>query len=89
MVRYLAQLGVVPEVYIPDRLIDGYGPIQLRSLSCSANGARLLVTVDCGSTSFEAFEEAKRLGLEVIVLDHHQWMKSFRMCSADQCQPAR
>lgn len=77
MVRYLAQLGVVPEVYIPDRLIDGYGPNPTAINQLHANGARLLVTVDCGSTSFEAFEEARRIGLEVIVLDHHQVDEEF------------
>lgn len=77
MKRYLVQLGNVPEVYIPDRIIDGYGPNPIAINQLHANGARLLITVDCGSTSFEAFAEAKRLGLEVIVLDHHQVDEDF------------
>ncbi|MFS8181822.1 single-stranded-DNA-specific exonuclease RecJ [Pseudovibrio denitrificans] len=75
--RYLMQLGVEPDVYIPDRIIDGYGPNPTAINQLHAGGARLLITVDCGSTSFEAFEEAKRLGLEVVVLDHHQVDENF------------
>nr|WP_208979445.1 single-stranded-DNA-specific exonuclease RecJ [Pseudovibrio axinellae] len=75
--RYLMQLGAVPDVYIPDRIIDGYGPNPTAVNQLHAGGARLLITVDCGSTSFEAFEEAKRIGLEVVVLDHHQVDEKF------------
>ncbi|WP_310619606.1 single-stranded-DNA-specific exonuclease RecJ [Flexibacterium corallicola] len=70
--RYLRALGLSPDVYIPDRIIDGYGPNPTALEQLYQGGARLLVTVDCGSTSFEAFEAAHKLGLEVVVLDHHQ-----------------
>lgn len=59
-------------IHIPDRIIEGYGPNGPAIEALHQDGARLLVTVDCGSTSFEAFETAARLGLDVVVIDHHQ-----------------
>ncbi|WP_237154092.1 single-stranded-DNA-specific exonuclease RecJ [Oryzibacter oryziterrae] len=70
--RYLKALGLKPNVYIPDRLADGYGPNPRAVGELAAAGATLLVTLDCGTSSFEAFEEARRLGLDVVTLDHHQ-----------------
>ncbi|MBT9288017.1 single-stranded-DNA-specific exonuclease RecJ [Prosthecodimorpha staleyi] len=70
--RYLAALGVRSTVYIPDRLIEGYGPNVEAIRGLAKGGARLLITLDCGSTSFEPLEEARRLGLDTVVIDHHQ-----------------
>ncbi|MFO1104404.1 MAG: single-stranded-DNA-specific exonuclease RecJ [Methylocystis sp.] len=61
-----------PFLHIPDRIIEGYGPNVEAIRDLSARGATLLVTVDCGTTSHEAFATARALGLDVIVLDHHQ-----------------
>jgi single-stranded-DNA-specific exonuclease len=69
---FLEMCGARPMIYIPDRIFEGYGPNPEAVRSLAAKGAQLLVTVDCGSTSFEALEVAARLGLETIVLDHHQ-----------------
>ncbi|MEJ1159041.1 single-stranded-DNA-specific exonuclease RecJ [Prosthecomicrobium sp. N25] len=70
--RYLRAVGLDPTVYIPDRLIEGYGPNPEAIRTLARGGARLLVTLDCGSTGFEALEEARRVGLDTVVLDHHQ-----------------
>ncbi|MTH98310.1 single-stranded-DNA-specific exonuclease RecJ [Roseibium sp. RKSG952] len=70
--RYLSWVGLKPVIHIPDRIIEGYGPNGPAIEALHADGARLLITVDCGSTSFEAFETASRLGLDVVVIDHHQ-----------------
>jgi single-stranded-DNA-specific exonuclease len=70
--RLLRSLGIEPVIYIPDRLIDGYGPNQRVITDLAAGGASLLVTLDCGTHSFEAFEAAGRLGMDVVTLDHHQ-----------------
>ncbi|WP_083464000.1 single-stranded-DNA-specific exonuclease RecJ [Prosthecomicrobium hirschii] len=70
--RYLAALGLRATVYIPDRLIEGYGPNVEAIRGLAKGGARLLITLDCGSTSFEPLEEARRLGLDTVVIDHHQ-----------------
>jgi single-stranded-DNA-specific exonuclease len=72
LARYLRALGLNPAIHIPDRIIEGYGPNGPAIEALYQGGARLLVTVDCGSTSFEAFETAQRLGLDVVVIDHHQ-----------------
>lgn len=70
--RHLRALGLEPLVHIPDRLIEGYGPNVEAIGNLARAGATLLVTLDCGSTSFEALAEAARLGMATVVLDHHQ-----------------
>ena len=72
LVLLLRRLGVEPVVYIPDRLMEGYGPSGAALVELKARGASLAVTVDCGAQAFEALEEAKEAGLDVIVVDHHQ-----------------
>lgn len=69
---FLSEAGARPRIHIPDRLIEGYGPNSEAIRQLAAEGATLLVTVDCGTTSHEPLAEAKRLGLDVVVLDHHQ-----------------
>lgn len=69
---FLTAAGARPRIHIPDRLIEGYGPNSEAIRQLAAEGATLLVTVDCGTTSHEPLAEAKRLGLDVVVLDHHQ-----------------
>jgi len=70
--RYLRQCGLDPIVYIPDRIFEGYGPNVEAIRGFAETGATLLVTVDCGTTSTEAIAEARRSGLDTIVIDHHQ-----------------
>ena len=59
-------------MHIPDRIFEGYGPNVDAIRSFAERDATLLVTVDCGTTSHEALGEAKKLGLDTIVIDHHQ-----------------
>ena len=70
--RYLLHCGRRPIIHIPDRLFEGYGPNVEAVRSLAAQGATLLVAVDCGTTSHEPMLEARKLGLDVIVIDHHQ-----------------
>jgi len=70
--RFLQHAGIKPDLYIPDRLFEGYGPNVEAVRTLAQKGARLLITVDCGTTSPDALAEAQRLGLETIVIDHHQ-----------------
>ena len=70
--RYLLHCGVRPLIHIPDRLFEGYGPNAEAIRSLAARGASLLVAVDCGTTSHEPMLEARKLGLDVVVIDHHQ-----------------
>lgn len=69
--RYLASLGTGFEVEIPDRLADGYGPNPAAFDRLAAAGCRLVLTLDSGTTAFEALAHAQALGLDVIVVDHH------------------
>ena len=72
LARFLRAGGIESDIHIPDRLFEGYGPNVEAIRALAERGARLLVTVDCGTTSVEPIAEAKRLGLDVIVIDHHQ-----------------
>jgi single-stranded-DNA-specific exonuclease len=69
--RYAMQLDVSVEIEIPDRFADGYGPNPGAFDRLAAAGCRLVLTLDSGTTAFEALAHARTLGLEVIVVDHH------------------
>ena len=68
----LRRLGVEPMVYIPDRLMEGYGPSGAALVELKNRGASLAITVDCGAQAFDALAEAQAAGLDVVVVDHHQ-----------------
>ena len=72
LVLLLRRLGAEPMVYIPDRLMEGYGPSGKALVELKARGASVAVCVDCGAQAFDALEEARTAGLDVIVVDHHQ-----------------
>ena len=69
---FLSHHGVEAKIYIPDRLLEGYGPNPDAIESLARGGASLIVTVDCGTTSFEPLAVAKPNGADVVVVDHHQ-----------------
>ena len=68
----LRRLGAEPIVYIPDRLMEGYGPSGKALVELKARGASVAICVDCGAQAHEALEEARAAELDVIVVDHHQ-----------------
>lgn len=70
--RFLAHFSVPSEIYIPDRIFEGYGPNPDAMRELVSRGARLIVTVDCGTNSAAAIEAAREAGADVVVLDHHQ-----------------
>ena len=72
LIRLLRQLGCEPEAYIPDRLMEGYGPSGEALVRIAQGGAKLIVTVDCGAQAFEALEMANAAGVDVVVVDHHK-----------------
>src|SRR5438445_961333 len=72
LARFLRHGGLKPLIHIPDRIFEGYGPNVEAIRALAARGATLLVTVDCGTTSLEPLAEARRLGMSVVVIDHHQ-----------------
>ncbi len=67
----LADMGARARVYIPDRIKEGYGPNAPALLRLKDEGVSVVVTVDCGTTAFEALEAAAQAGLDMIVVDHH------------------
>jgi single-stranded-DNA-specific exonuclease len=69
---HLRHCGLDPLIHIPDRIFEGYGPNVEAVRGLANKGATLLVTVDCGTTSIEPLAEAKKLGMDVVVIDHHQ-----------------
>ncbi len=69
---YLRTAGLRCEIHIPDRIREGYGPSREAIDRLAASGVTLLVTVDCGSASYEPLRHAKNLGLDTLVFDHHQ-----------------
>ena len=72
LVLLLRRLGLDPGTYIPDRLMEGYGPSGDALVALKRKGADLVVTVDCGAQAFGALEAATEAGLDVIICDHHQ-----------------
>ena len=72
LVRLLRDLGLRAGIYIPDRLLEGYGPSADALVRLAEQGASLVVTVDCGAQAFEALQAARDAGLDVIVVDHHK-----------------
>ncbi len=76
MVELLRGLGLEAGYYIPDRLLEGYGPTGEALVKLAEDGSSLIVTVDCGAMAYEALGMARDAGVDVIVVDHHK-------CSAD------
>jgi single-stranded-DNA-specific exonuclease len=70
--RYMRAVGRDPMIYIPDRLFEGYGPNTEALRTLANQGVRLVVCVDCGSTSGQALADARAMGLDIVVVDHHQ-----------------
>lgn len=72
LILLLRALGLEAGYYIPDRLMEGYGPSGAALVALAHGGTNLIVTVDCGAQAFEALEMARAAGVDVIVVDHHQ-----------------
>ena len=69
--RFLGAVGARARVYIPDRQKEGYGPNAPALLRLKAEGATVVVTVDCGTAAHQPLAAAKAAGLDVVVVDHH------------------
>lgn len=72
LVELLRQLGLDAGYYIPDRLLEGYGPSGEALVRLGETGSSLVVTVDCGAMAHEALGMARDAGVDVIVVDHHK-----------------
>lgn len=76
LILLIRALGHEARYYIPDRLLEGYGPSGEALVRIAGDGSSLIVTVDCGAMAHEALEMAHGAGVDVIVVDHHK-------CSAE------
>src|SRR5690606_36694058 len=72
MKRFLAHYGIDGEIYIPHRIFEGYGPNPEAMRDLVSRGARLIVTVDCGTNSAPSVDAANEAGADVVVLDRQQ-----------------
>lgn len=72
LVRLLRLLGHDAQYYIPDRLLEGYGPGGEALVRIGSQGSSLIITVDCGAMAHEALTMARDAGVDVIVVDHHK-----------------
>jgi single-stranded-DNA-specific exonuclease len=70
--RVLSHFAVPHEIYIPDRIFEGYGPNPAAMEELVRRGAKLIVTVDCGTNSAVALAAGKAAGADICVIDHHQ-----------------
>lgn len=69
--RFFREAGVNADIYIPDRVLEGYGPNSQALLNLKKSGTDLVITLDCGTVSFKPLEDAAAVGLDIIVIDHH------------------
>lgn len=72
LIRLLRDLGLRARPYIPDRLMEGYGPSGEALVRLAGEGATLIITVDCGAQAFDALAQARATGVDVVVVDHHK-----------------
>lgn len=72
LIRLLRGLGHEADYYIPDRLLEGYGPSGEALVRLAEQGSSLIVTVDCGAMAHQALDMAHQAGVDVIVVDHHK-----------------
>ncbi len=70
--RALTPLGANLETYIPDRQADGYGVNTAAVEELAQSGVKLIITIDCGITNISGLSLARRLGVDVVLTDHHQ-----------------
>lgn len=71
LIRWARHMGVELDLYVPDRVAEGYGPSVEAFESIKASGAELVITVDCGAAAHDALSAAADLDLPIVVLDHH------------------
>jgi single-stranded-DNA-specific exonuclease len=82
LIRLLRMLGHEARYYIPDRLLEGYGPSGEALVRLGAEGSSLVVTVDCGAMAFDALAQAHAAGIDVIVVDHHKCAAELPLATA-------
>lgn len=70
--RFLKHCGVDAPIYIPGRLTEGYGPNTAALQKLRDDGADILFLLDCGTTAFDTVADGAAMGLDIVILDHHE-----------------
>ena len=78
LLRTLRSMGADASCHIPHRMEEGYGLKKEVVRKAAASGVKLLITVDCGTTSFDELRYARQMGLETVVVDHHELLPAGR-----------
>ena len=76
LIRWGRAVGYEFKLYIPDRVKEGYGPSKTAFEALKAQGADLVITLDCGAAAHNALEAAHQIDMPVIVVDHHLMTKT-------------
>lgn len=82
MSLYFKKLDVNYSVFIPDRQKDGYGPSIDTFKNIIRENVKLIITLDCGTTSFEAIKLAKEKNVDVVIIDHHKSQENLPIADA-------
>jgi len=80
LLNFFSGLDIPVSYYIPNRLGEGYGLNKHAIEKIAANGTALIITVDCGASNPDEIDLAKKLGMKVVVTDHHQIPEPFKPC---------
>lgn len=72
MKKFFRHLGIDIQLYIPDRMTEGYGPNARALHSLKSQGAEIILMADCGTTAFDVIAEGRAIGLDICVFDHHE-----------------
>ena len=80
LARFLKALGIEARIYIPDRLTEGYGPNNEALQTLKDDGAEIVALLDCGTTAFDIVAASRTMGLEIVILDHHE---AVALCDGD------
>jgi single-stranded-DNA-specific exonuclease len=83
----LAKIGPEPLHYLPHRVKEGYGLNKAGLKFIKENKTGLLITVDCGTNSQEEIESLRRLGIEVIITDHHEPLENYASSASALINP--
>ena len=82
LVRYFTHINQKHFFYIPDRIEDGYGASKKLFQKLIFKKPKLVIMVDCGSTSYQAIEYLNKQNIKSIIIDHHEINLPYPKCDA-------
>jgi len=82
LIKWGRAFDIEMDLYVPDRVKEGYGPSIEAFKKLKSDGVDLIITVDCGAAARQPLEAAKDLGLPIVVIDHHLMHGELPPCAA-------